>query len=77
MADASGNFSLLGVYEATYDIIIGEWGYISKLDPARDLSGSTGSLTFELEKGYYDDFSLDFDWLALGGGWAPPAGATP
>ncbi len=68
MSDASGNFSISGVYQLTYEIVAGKWGYISESDPALDLSTSS---TWEasLTPGIYDDFTFNFGWSSLGSTW--------
>ena len=49
----------------SYQIIIGKWGYISR-DTTLLIDSTNNTLTIELEKGYYDDFALDFDWQVIG-----------
>lgn len=48
----------------TYNIVAGKWGYRSKLTNVSVNQAQT--ITVELEKGYYDDFALDFGWVATG-----------
>jgi hypothetical protein len=54
------------VFEGTYNVIAGEWGYQTVLLADQSLTTTTGSITIELEAGYYDDFVLDFDWITTG-----------
>lgn len=44
-----------------YELIVGKWGYITQATFIEPSENDT-SITFLLEKGYYDDFSLDFGW---------------
>jgi choice-of-anchor B domain-containing protein len=52
-------------YQDSYDIVIGKWGYNSKCISLQ-IDASTQSLTFYLQKGFYDDFSFDFGWSVIG-----------
>ncbi|MFN0275423.1 MAG: choice-of-anchor B family protein [Chitinophagales bacterium] len=62
-ADVSGNFSFSAIYEDTYDVFGGKWGYMTTEEP--DYAFSSGDvLTLYVNKGYYDDFILDFNWDA-------------
>ncbi|HQV01040.1 MAG TPA: carboxypeptidase regulatory-like domain-containing protein, partial [Bacteroidia bacterium] len=59
-ADANGNFTA-NVYPGSYDITVGKWGYVTQCFGGINITpGST--LNYQLTKGYYDDFSLDFNW---------------
>ncbi|MBC8172957.1 MAG: carboxypeptidase regulatory-like domain-containing protein, partial [Chitinophagales bacterium] len=60
-SDASGNFTLPEVYEASYSIYCGKWGYQLKADTNMNLDPAS-ELIFYLSKGYYDDFTLDYGW---------------
>lgn len=50
------------VYEENYQVIVGKWGYVSAAFEDIFLDGNTGTLTLELQKGFYDDFTFDFGW---------------
>ena len=73
---ASGNMS-----PETYDIYVGKWGYRTAKIAAGALSTNT-SYTVYLDKGYYDDFALNFGWTVTGtaprGMWekGEPVGTT-
>ena len=62
-----------------YDIIVGKWGYVSQ-ETLFFADSSNTQMTIYLEKGYYDDFALDFGWSVTGnaskGSWerAVPVG---
>ncbi len=63
--DENGNF-LIDLPEGEYNIIAGQWGYITQvLDPIT-LGGENAPILIKLEEGYQDDFSLDFGWTVNG-----------
>jgi choice-of-anchor B domain-containing protein len=64
--NASGNFNLNGFTEANYDVTAGKWGYVTSCQTNETIDQSISSYTIVLDKGYYDDFSLDFNWTATG-----------
>ena len=63
--DINGNFSINGMYEGLYDIVVGKWGYITSCNNEYITSSSIISIT--LDEGYYDDFTFDFGWIVSGG----------
>lgn len=64
-ADASGKFTIPSFFSGNYEIIAGQWGYITRCDDDL-ITDNTGNLTISLEKGVYDDFSFDFGWTVTG-----------
>jgi choice-of-anchor B domain-containing protein len=52
-------------YHDEYEIVTGRWGWISQC-ATMDIDPTTGQITFQLQKGFYDDFSLDFGWATFG-----------
>jgi choice-of-anchor B domain-containing protein len=64
--NASGNFTVNGFTEATYNVTAGKWGYVTSCSNNQTINQSTTAYTVVLDKGYYDDFSLDFNWVATG-----------
>lgn len=52
-------------YQENYTITVGKWGYLTKCYDQL-IDENTGSITIELQKGYYDDFSFDFGWISTG-----------
>lgn len=48
-------------YQDIYNVSVGKWGYITYCDNI-DINDSTGTITVYLSKGYYDDFTFDFNW---------------
>ncbi len=64
VCDADGNFAFPSVYDDTYSLYAGKWGYITNKD---DLDIEPGGIyTITIERGYYDDFIFDNDWSAGG-----------
>ena len=64
-ADGSGNFIVPSFIEGTYEVIAGQWGYITSCSSQPILS-TGGSLVIPLDDGIYDDFSFDFNWTVTG-----------
>ncbi|MEO8088386.1 MAG: choice-of-anchor B family protein, partial [Bacteroidota bacterium] len=60
-SDGLGNFSIANFIGGTYDIVAGAWGYRSSCQNLL-VDVTTSPLTISLDKGYYDDFALDFGW---------------
>ncbi len=81
-SDVNGNFSQSGFFSGTYDVEVGKWGQVTYCASGVVINNSTGSLTYALQDGYYDDFSLDFNWItggnATSGAWVKgvPIGTT-
>lgn len=50
-------------YSGMTTVTVGKWGYRTSCSDLT-IDGTTGTLTVQLEKGYYDDFSFDFGWVA-------------
>lgn len=61
ITNASGAYSFPTVFEGTYTVYAGNWGYMTASLP--DVAITTGSdINSYLTKGYYDDFIFDFGW---------------
>ncbi len=79
--DAAGAFSLPSVVESDYTVYAGSWGH-RNIELDLEVAGSAQVLTIELEKGYLDDFIIDYNWqvqtTASTGGWSwgEPDGTT-
>ena len=65
--DAQGLFSLQQVFEGSYDILAGAWGYLYATVDATEVQNNV-TLTIELERGFRDDFALDYGWNAISAG---------
>lgn len=64
-ANGNGDFSIGPFYDGTYDIAVGQWGYVTYCEQNVTITdGST--LNIQLEEGYYDDFTFDFNWSVSG-----------
>lgn len=63
ISDASGSFNIPSFFTGTYDVVAGHWGHRTQCFNT-GVNGTTSPLTISLDKGYYDDFSLDFGWTA-------------
>lgn len=64
-ADANGNFDIASFYAGNYDLIAGQWNYITQCNTEL-ITSSSGVVTIPLDKGIYDDFSFDFGWTVTG-----------
>lgn len=63
--NANGQFTLAGFFGGAYDISVGHWGHRTYCSSSQNINGS-GPVQVVLDKGYYDDFSLDFGWTVSG-----------
>jgi len=61
----NGQFVLAGFFPGNYDITVGHWGNRTICTNSQNINGSS-PLNFSLDKGYYDDFTLDFGWTVSG-----------
>jgi hypothetical protein len=64
--DASGNFSVPGVFAGDYDINAGHWGHHTVCLSAQELTQNSPALVITLPTGYADDFALGLGWTATG-----------
>ncbi|MBL7883517.1 MAG: choice-of-anchor B family protein, partial [Bacteroidia bacterium] len=64
-ADANGNFTLPAVYADNYSLTAGKWGFVTNCSQTQTINPSS-FITIELEKGYYDDFTFNFNWTTSG-----------
>ncbi|MEC9209186.1 MAG: carboxypeptidase regulatory-like domain-containing protein, partial [Bacteroidota bacterium] len=63
--DINGNFSINSMYEGSYEVIVGTWGYVTFCN--NEYIDPTSTITITLQEGYYDDFTFDFGWTIDGG----------
>jgi len=66
VTNATGGFTITPVYDGTYDFVAGSWGHYSKCETGVSINSTNSTLTIDLGKGYYDDFSFNFGWTATG-----------
>ncbi|HKR03587.1 MAG TPA: choice-of-anchor B family protein [Bacteroidia bacterium] len=79
-ANATGNFSISPFFGGTYNVTGGKWGHRTSCTTGIPINGSSGPVIITLDKGYYDDFALDFGWTHTNAGhdWerGEPVGTT-
>ena len=64
ITDNNGNFNIPTMYEGSYDIIVGKWGYITQC--FTQYIDQTTLISVILDEGYYDVFTFDFGWSVSG-----------
>lgn len=80
-ADANGNLNVPSLVQGNYNVIAGQWGWVTAELPWNPNS-SNNTITITLDEGYYDDFALDLGWTvtstASTGAWerGEPDGTT-
>jgi choice-of-anchor B domain-containing protein len=60
--NGSGNFSIAPFFAGTYNVTAGKWSYRTSCTTGVAINGTSGPVIITLDKGYYDDFALDFGW---------------
>jgi hypothetical protein len=63
--DASGSILINNVFEGTYDVTVGKWGYLTECFTVT-VTANNNQINVALAEGYEDDFSLDFGWMVSG-----------
>lgn len=63
--DANGQIVSPSFMASDYELIAGQWGYVTASMPA-NVNAPTNTFTIALDKGYYDDFAFDFGWTVSG-----------
>lgn len=64
--NATGNFSIAGFIEGTYDVYVGKWGYEQLCASNQSLAAVNNPHIYQLADGYSDDFTLDLGWTVSG-----------
>jgi len=64
--DNMGNFSTVVAGPGTFNLVAGQWGYVTELVDNQVFDDSNNAITIPLESGYYDDFVFDFGWTING-----------
>ncbi len=65
VTDINGDFNINTMYEGSYDIVSGSWGYITYC--SNEYIDGSSPIIITLQEGYYDDFTFDFGWTVSGG----------
>ncbi len=65
-ADANGNFILADVFEGDYTVWGGQWSWVTTELTNVTVAAGMSPVVISVEKGYYDDFVLDFEWMVSG-----------
>jgi choice-of-anchor B domain-containing protein len=60
VSNGNGQFTIDCVNQGTYTLSAGEWGFVANGQTV-NING-TSNLTIALQRGYYDDFRLDYGW---------------
>ena len=63
--DSNGVFTINNIYEGTYQVVVGNWGYVTVCN--NEYISPSSNLNIVLQEGYYDDFTFDFGWTVSGG----------
>ncbi len=63
VCDANGQFTIPSFVSDMYNVTAGKWGYINTCS-SQIVNGVPFTIT--INPGYYDDFSLNFNWTASG-----------
>ncbi len=80
--DAGGNFTIPVMFDGSYTITAGAWGYHTICQPQASIDQNSPDVVLELPVGYADDFALDLGWSVAGdaatGAWVrdTPVGTT-
>ena len=80
--DANGQYVVSAIYQDTYTLTAGKWGWISQCNGQAVLAPGSDDQNMALPRGYYDDFQFDFGWTinssASSGEWerAVPEGTV-
>ena len=64
VANGSGAFTFPAIFQDSYAITAGQWGWHTTCLSEQTLTPGTGTVTVELASGYYDDFALNLGWTA-------------
>ncbi len=71
--NADGDYTIPALFENTYEITVGQWGWITNCETTQDITPGSNVFNVQLQPGYYDDFALDFGWTvtssAVSGVW--------
>lgn len=65
ISDSEGYFVLDTMYESNYQVMAGDWGYMTVCFEEY-VTEVNNHVLIVLEEGYYDDFTFDFGWETSG-----------
>lgn len=65
LTDVNGQFTIPGFFQGIYELTVGHWGHRTFCSSNQNVTGGT-PYNITLDKGYYDDFVLDFGWTVSG-----------
>lgn len=63
--DSTGVYTVDTIYQGEYEVAVGAWGYHDQCFTL-NIDSLSSPPDFELQPGYYDDFSLDLGWEVSG-----------
>jgi choice-of-anchor B domain-containing protein len=63
--DAQGNFVINEIYDDTYEVVAGSWGYLHK-KVNFTVSPNSSNVSLRLDRGFQDDFFGDLGWKVSG-----------
>jgi len=64
VTDINGDFSAT-IENGRYDVLVGNWGYKTKLIQDTTINVLNSNIVIELETGYKDEFALDLGWQTV------------
>ncbi|MFT5833563.1 MAG: choice-of-anchor B domain-containing protein [Cognaticolwellia sp.] len=64
VTDINGDFSAT-IENGRYDVLVGNWGYKTKLIQDTIINVLNSNIVIELETGYKDEFALDLGWQTV------------
>lgn len=64
---ANGSYAIPEFVVGDYDVFAGDWGYTSTCYYAINYDGTDTTFNVYMQKGYYDDFTMDLGWNIQGG----------
>ncbi len=64
--NGSAQFTTFDFEENQFFFVAGAWGYRTATTSSTELNTDNNEITIQLERGYYDDFYLDFEWEVSG-----------
>lgn len=64
--NASGTFSINPLFEDTYEVFAGKWGYNETGIQNIAINQTSSPVDLKISKGYYDDFIVNNNWTVTG-----------